>query len=54
MKTRKKRSKIWEMPFDEFQKLVKSKTSLAQILKHLNYATTSGNYRTLKGRNDYD
>jgi len=38
------------MPLDEFQKMVESKTSLAQILNYFEFAGTSGNYNTLKRR----
>jgi len=50
MKQRKKRSAIWLMPVIEFKELVKKSDSLAQIIKHFNFVTSHGNYRTLKRR----
>lgn len=50
MKQRKKRSAIWLMPVEEFKELVRDSDSLATIIKHFNFVTSHGNYRTLKKR----
>ena len=50
MKQRKHYGKIWQCPIEEFKKIVKESSSLSQVLKHFKFATSHGNYRTLKRR----
>lgn len=50
MKERKKRSKIWMMPIDEFKNVILSSKTYTQILKHFKMINKGGNFRTLKER----
>lgn len=49
-KPRKKRSVLWVTPEEEFLQVVKSSSSLSQILAHYGLSTASSNYRKLKDR----
>jgi len=51
---RKRTSKIWLCPIEEFKNIVKNSSSLSQILKYFNFAVASGNYKTLKKRLRYE
>lgn len=50
MKERKKRSQIWLMPKDDFEKLVAKSKTYTQILAYFGMANKGGNFRTLKRR----
>lgn len=50
MTVRKKRSVIWQMPAKDFLLLVKTATSVGQILKHFNLRNKGGNHNTVRRR----
>ncbi len=50
MKKRNKRSPIWNMPSDDFKKLVSCSNTLSDILKVFGLLHKGGNCRTLKNR----
>jgi hypothetical protein len=47
---RKKRSIIWITPIEEFNIIVATSQTLAEILRRLGIAAKAGNYKTLKSR----
>lgn len=49
-KPRKKRSVLWVAQEEEFLQVVKSSSSLSQILAHYGLSTSSSNYRRLKDK----
>lgn len=48
--TRAKRSPIWKMPRDQFVEIVKSCTSVGEVLKHFGLKNQGGNNRTVYTR----
>ena len=54
MSKKKRWSKIWKMPKDEFQQLVTDSTALIQILRHFGMVGSHGNYFTLRRRLEED
>jgi hypothetical protein len=53
-KTRKKRSIVWKVDKDVMSDVVKSATTIKEILNHFGIDQKGGNYRTLKDRLDAD
>lgn len=51
---RTKRSIIWKLDGDVFRNLVLSSTTIADALRKLNFALSSGNYRTINARIERD
>lgn len=49
-RNRKRRSQIWLMEKNEFEKLVKSKGSIADILRHFNFAVTGRGNKMIQQR----
>jgi hypothetical protein len=47
---RRKRSRIWQMPSEEFAQLVADSESLSDVLRHFGMEHKGGNHRTLKAR----
>lgn len=47
---RTKRSIVWKIPLDEFQKIVKSSQSIADICRHLGIAVAGANHKTILKR----
>ena len=50
MKTRKKRSIVWNSSKEEFQKIINSSHSMAEVCSHLGLRRDGGNYSTIKRR----
>jgi hypothetical protein len=48
--SRQKTSKLWLVPKEELEIIVKNHSSLADILRHFNMHAGAGNYHTLKSR----
>jgi hypothetical protein len=51
---RKKRSPIWDMPLEDFKKIVSSSNTLSDILKVFGLLHKGGNCKTLKNRILYE
>ena len=54
MKERKKRSVIWQLPKDEFAKIVKESSSFGEILRKVNGVFGGGAYAAIKSRCEKD
>ena len=52
MKVRRKRSKIWLIPKDEFQKIISESTTYLEVINKLGFSpgSGSGNYKTILAR----
>ena len=50
MQQRKKRSKIWELPSNQFSELVSRSNTIADILKYFGLQNKGGNSNTVKRR----
>ncbi len=46
-KSRKKRSIVWGVMFEDLQKILNESSSFKEVLKKINMPTTGGNYKTL-------
>lgn len=52
MKTRKKRSKLWEIPEESLRESLKQSTSIASVLRYFGLSGEGGQVRILKQRID--
>lgn len=50
MKTRKKRSRIWQLPDDEFKELVQKSKTITEIINFFGFASCGGTFRTVQKR----
>jgi hypothetical protein len=47
---KKKTSKVWDMPKDEFQRLLDTSNSVVEVIKHFGLNPQSGNHKTIYAR----